>query len=609
MIEKRYAGEEALTRMADYVKEKLKVVTVMPSSPAEGQTVLYMGASNSSYIQGGIYKYSNGVWNFISNEFTYKDNSILGAKNLAFISLKKVKEKYSNLYSWDDNVMTCPGITFTFNTTDDSDTVNEIIVSKNNTGNDSALDIELSWFEDVYNEHGSIEVILNGCPEGGSSDTYYLCLKKDSNKYCYDYGEGSSATSLNAANTVLCLTIKSNTPLEEQISFYPMVRLATDTDDTYHVYAPTNRLLNKNIKNELSYRPKEFIGTTAEWNSLSAAVKANYTLVTLTDDFVNTSMVSQLEAEIATKQDALTFDNTPTNGSSNPVTSGGVYTALNGKLTILNMPKSYGALTQTSATELINDIKNLYGTTTGIYRFIKVQFGTTYVGTLEYIYSSGYYISIILHSYTSDENSYHIFTRGSSTVYFTCLEDKPSTISNISIFDTTNTTGSTIAKNTYFYIKGALCKAKTEISSDTTLTENTNYEKVSSGLANAKQDKIVFSNYTFEWTPTTADWVDLTGGNSLITIPANSWVDIVIISGLSYPNNTPTTHISDIKVGFRSAPVAMYEFSVNAVNHYIHFSIPNYGSSSNYVSLYTKTPSTLLNNKMNITMYKKVIYK
>ena len=33
-------------------------------------------------------------------------------------------------------------------------------------------------------------------------------------------------------------------------------------------------------------------------------------------------------ALIATKQDTLTFDNTPTSGSSNPVTSGGVYTAI-----------------------------------------------------------------------------------------------------------------------------------------------------------------------------------------------------------------------------------------------------------------------------------------
>ena len=35
-----------------------------------------------------------------------------------------------------------------------------------------------------------------------------------------------------------------------------------------------------------------------------------------------------VDAEIATKQDTLTFDSAPTQGSSNPVTSGGVYTAI-----------------------------------------------------------------------------------------------------------------------------------------------------------------------------------------------------------------------------------------------------------------------------------------
>lgn len=301
-------------------------------------------------------------------------------------------------------------------------------------------------------------------------------------------------------------------------------------------------------------------------------------------------------------------DSTPVQNSVRPVSSGGVYTALEGKLSILNLSKSYGALNPTNAATLVNDLKNMFGTTTNIYRFIKVQFGTTYAGTLEYIYSNGYYISIILHSYTSDENIYHIFTRGGSSVYFSCLDDKPSTISNISIFGTTNSTGSTITKGTYFFINGALCKAKTDIANNATLTLNTNYEKVNSGLANVKQDKIEFSKYTFEWTPTTAGWVDLMGSSSYITLPANSWVDIVIESGLSYPNNTPTTHISDIKVGFPSAPVAMYKFAVDTANQYIHFSIPNYGSNSNQVKLYSKTPSTLINSEKAIVMYKKVIY-
>ena len=43
---------------------------------------------------------------------------------------------------------------------------------------------------------------------------------------------------------------------------------------------------------------------------------------------VNTS-ISSLQSLVANKQDKLTFDTTPTSGSSNPVTSGGVYAAIN----------------------------------------------------------------------------------------------------------------------------------------------------------------------------------------------------------------------------------------------------------------------------------------
>lgn len=58
------------------------------------------------------------------------------------------------------------------------------------------------------------------------------------------------------------------------------------------------------------------------------------------DDITNASTVTgstvsdaleTLSGEIANKQDALTFDNSPTSGSSNPVKSGGVYTALAAK--------------------------------------------------------------------------------------------------------------------------------------------------------------------------------------------------------------------------------------------------------------------------------------
>lgn len=56
-----------------------------------------------------------------------------------------------------------------------------------------------------------------------------------------------------------------------------------------------------------------------------------------------------------------------------------------------------------------------------------------------------------------------------------------SDLASISITGTTNSTGSTIASGTYFYLNGALVKAKTDIANGATLTKNTNYVEVTAG--------------------------------------------------------------------------------------------------------------------------------
>ena len=67
---KKYAGEEAVSRIADYVNKKLTIVSVMPTSPTNGQIVLYAGASDVSGfpLQGGIYEYSSATtsWKLIN---------------------------------------------------------------------------------------------------------------------------------------------------------------------------------------------------------------------------------------------------------------------------------------------------------------------------------------------------------------------------------------------------------------------------------------------------------------------------------------------------------------------------------------------------------------
>ena len=48
---------------------------------------------------------------------------------------------------------------------------------------------------------------------------------------------------------------------------------------------------------------------------------------------------AEVDALLSGKEDTLTFDNTPTSGSQNPVTSGGIYTAISGFIT---MDEIYG---------------------------------------------------------------------------------------------------------------------------------------------------------------------------------------------------------------------------------------------------------------------------
>ena len=62
----------------------------------------------------------------------------------------------------------------------------------------------------------------------------------------------------------------------------------------------------------------------------------------------------------------------------------------------------------------------------------------------------------------------------------TCNSD----LTSINAAGTTNATGSTISSGMYFYLDGVLVKAKTDIASGATFTENTNYEAVTAGGLN-----------------------------------------------------------------------------------------------------------------------------
>lgn len=89
---------------------------------------------------------------------------------------------------------------------------------------------------------------------------------------------------------------------------------------------------------------------------------------------------------------------------------------------------------------------------------------------------------------TPTANSQNVVRSGG---VYSSIQTLTNDLTDISIIGTTNNTGSTITKGTYFYLNSSLVKAKTDIANGATLTANTNYES-ESGVLNDES----FRNYS-----------------------------------------------------------------------------------------------------------------
>lgn len=117
-------------------------------------------------------------------------------------------------------------------------------------------------------------------------------------------------------------------------------------------------------------------------------------------------------------------------------------------------------------------------------------------------------------------------------------------IANIVATGTTNTTGATIASGTYFYLNGALVRAKANIAVNATFTNGTNYEAVTAGGLNDL--KAVLSD-ALSWTILQSS----VAGNSSAQYPSTAnemLVEVSINNSLTYvysfliPANSPSQY-------------------------------------------------------------------
>lgn len=147
-----------------------------------------------------------------------------GGKNLLPITLAKLKTLNAN-GTWTGDTYAYNGITFTFKTLDDY--VTEI--TANGTASARA-DLGLS---DVTLDAGSY--IINGCPSGGSTTTYWI--GSGMNTYPNDTGSGSSFTL--SSDTALRNTdgIRIYAGYQaNNLVFRPMIRLSTVSDGAFAPY-------------------------------------------------------------------------------------------------------------------------------------------------------------------------------------------------------------------------------------------------------------------------------------------------------------------------------------------------------------------------------------
>ena len=97
------------------------------------------------------------------------------------------------------------------------------------------------------------EYKVNGCPSGGSINSYWMVMSRTSGgtsaNYGNDTGNGMTATlngddfSQDNVHFQIAIVIKSGYEITTPLVFKPMVRLATIKDDTFVPYAKTNREL------------------------------------------------------------------------------------------------------------------------------------------------------------------------------------------------------------------------------------------------------------------------------------------------------------------------------------------------------------------------------
>ena len=171
-------------------------------------------------------------------------NNVLGAKNLLPFNLSHI-QKVNGGGTWNGNVYTYRDITYTINT--------DGTITVNGTANGDSIFRVLDNASLDFSLNPNKTYCYNGSPTSGSSAStyysYYSELIGGAWTYFMSYGASDTSVTPNASATqiVVDIFVKSGKTINNQV-FKPMIRLASDPDNTYEPYSMTNQQITPYVQ-------------------------------------------------------------------------------------------------------------------------------------------------------------------------------------------------------------------------------------------------------------------------------------------------------------------------------------------------------------------------
>ena len=519
---------------------------VMPvyTSVDLGTIVQYTGVTDSNYINGYFYKCTNSGWELTDvQDVSDKANKVAGAttddlasltatgdladsgKKLSDLVLKADVKDVLNSTSTTDplsanqgrvlnenikaivdvygakNLMPYPyyettktvnGVTFTDNG-DGTVTVSAATYPYTVPSNTTFYFVNLFG---NYFKAGTY--IFNGSPIV-SNDIYLNYVYYYNGAYINNQDKGNSVgftLPIDTNNVAAVIDIVANAVLTEAITFSPMLRDARVVDDTFVPYVPTNReLMSYKANGKVGAKnllPYPWYETTKSANGLTFTDNGDGTLTLGTG-----TASADTYFEFCRRFDYSVFLQNGTylcTGCPSGVPVGVSIAAMNTDSANRYIDSGNGVEMPINGTALGN---------TGSYvgMSAEVKNGT--------VISTPITFKPMVRIAEDTDETYQPYSKTNKQL----TDDKAerADLATLKLTGSTNTTGSTINKDTYFYLNGSYCKAKTNIANGATFTENTNFEVISVGgeLANLYSKQIKYTG-----TVESDDFVHLPIGHS-----------------------------------------------------------------------------------------------